>query len=567
MWNGRQTGRGRFSSAALQLAPGPAFPLVDDSVRLEGRATLTANLTANDHRGAVAFNAAADALQLTGGAFPANNGLYTIAIWVRPKAGTQDPSFLVENDAVGTDLSLSLNAGVPGLLDGNGFIWRVNLGTALLPDVWYFLAMRVNGTTGTITRGAEAEPCTHASGTIVAQGAAFRLWFGGTTSTFWPTADLALIRGWNGVLSDAELEAERKSPTPVRREGLVGDWDLRDDPNKLANTSGGQHLSAPGAGPWASTDGPTFGRDTLLAANLTSVANLVADLTATGGSPALSANLTTAATLSADLTTAIRLSTALAGSATLGASLTTAIALATSATGTATLSAQLTTAIRLAAAPAGSATLTAALTTSIALASSLNGSATLAADLTAGTSSLSANLSGAATLGASLTTGIALSSALTGTAALAGALTTAIRLSASLSGTATLTANLSTGAALLASNLGATATLNASLTTAIRLATSATGSATLSAQITTAITLASTLSGTASLVAYLTAINLSVAETPIRIVVGAERRTLYEPADERRLELHAERRTLHESDERRTLTPPAERRTLWETPP
>jgi acyl-CoA thioesterase-1 len=207
---------------------------------------------------ALAFNAAADRLYLGGGAQPTNNAVWTVCLWVRTHA-TQSPSILVENDAAGSDINLALNAGVPGILNGYGFSWPVTLGPALTDDVWYFLAIRCNGTTGRITRGTEAISCTHATGTIPSQASAYRLNIGGTPSAFYPTADLAHCRAWNADLSDADLEAERQSATPVRTANLFGDWPLASDATKLVNNSIGGNLTANSTGPWSDVTGPSFG--------------------------------------------------------------------------------------------------------------------------------------------------------------------------------------------------------------------------------------------------------------------------------------------------------------------
>lgn len=437
------------------------------------------------------------------------------------------------------------------------------------------------------------------------------------------------MRVWDTDLTDAEVDAEFASATgaAIRTTNRRAEWLLDDDVTPGTDSSGNaRHLTNPsGLGAWTLEAGPTFpsGSAAALEASLTGSATLSAGLT-TAIRPA--ANLTGSATLAAALTTAIRPAAALTGAATLGASLTTAISLASSLSGSATLAAALTAGSTLAAGLSGTATLGASLTTGIALSSALTGTATAAAALTTairpaaalnGTATLGAALTtsirlaaapaGAATLAAALTTGIRLAAAPQGSATLAAALTTAIRPAATLSGSATLSASLTAGgAAALASSLSSSATLGASLTTAIRPAASLSGSATLGAALTTSIRLASTLSGTASssaalttaiplsaslagsatlsaglttaislaadlsstadLVADLTAINLSVPETPIEIVVRAERRTLYELSEPRTLTPAGERRSLFADAERRTLTPPAERRTLWEHP-
>lgn len=522
MWLQRHLGSG-LRARALQWAPSldaqnpsPPVPLVGFTAAAEGRATAALALRAADHEPAVAFDAAADALQLTGGSFPANNSDYTISVWVRRKAGTQDPSFIIENDAAGTTLALALNANVPGLLNGSGFIWNVTIGSALLADVWYFLAMRVSGTTGTITRGGETEPCTHASGTIVAQAAPFRMWFGGTTSTFFPTADLAMIRCWNRVLTDGELELERQSASPVSREKLAGDFRLASAAVRGADVYSRQHLTSPGVGPWATTDGPTLGRDTIIEGSVVGTATASADLD-TAPASGISFSAVGTATAAAALTTSISLAAAATGTATATASLSTAIQLAASATGTATASAALTTSIRLTAAPVGTATAsvalttavqlvasatgtataTAALTTSIQLTAAPVGVATVAFTLTTSGGSLVANATGTASASASLTTSISLAAAAVGTATASASITTSIRLAAPATGTATASAALSTSITMAAAAAGA-ATASCALDTRTQFAGDVSSTATAVADLQTAILLLAAAAGTAT---------------------------------------------------------------------
>jgi hypothetical protein len=210
---------------------------------------------------AVAFNAAADRLYLSGGANPSNNTIWTVAIWVRRKSSNPDPAIIIDNDASGSSICLDLNSQVPSVLNGYGFTHPASIGSALTADVWYYLAIRCNGTSGYVSRGTESVSMTHSSaGTIPSQGSAYRLYVGGTASAYYPVADLAYCRAWNASLSDAELEAERQSATPVRTSNLFGDWRLVDASTKLVNSlGGGTNLTAAGAGPWADvSDGPSF---------------------------------------------------------------------------------------------------------------------------------------------------------------------------------------------------------------------------------------------------------------------------------------------------------------------
>jgi lysophospholipase L1-like esterase len=180
------------------------------------------------------------------------------------------------------------NSGIASVINGNGFSNIATVGSALTNNKWYFVALRINATTATISLGDETTSVSHASGTCPAQGANYRAWFGGTASTYFPTADMALIRQWDGVLSDAEIEAERGSATPVRTTGLFGDWRLASDATKLANSSTGGDLVAAGAGPWADVTGPTVGAPVVEAVVQATAGNATSSMS---GSVGLSASI------------------------------------------------------------------------------------------------------------------------------------------------------------------------------------------------------------------------------------------------------------------------------------
>lgn len=210
---------------------------------------------------AVLFNAHAD--RLYNGALPVNNAAYTACMWIKPHAGNPADAIYFESDAAGTTYALASSGGVIGILNaGGGFVWDVTLGAAMTNDVWYFVAMSLNGLVGTLYRGTESSAVASASGAIAAQGASFRVYVGGDAAVagFAPVADIAHVRVWNAILSAAEIEAERIASTPARVANLSADWRLATAATKLVDSSGaGNTLTAAGAGPWADAADPTFG--------------------------------------------------------------------------------------------------------------------------------------------------------------------------------------------------------------------------------------------------------------------------------------------------------------------
>lgn len=257
---------------------------------------------------AVGFDAHADRLLNTSGSVPANNAAYTVTLWVKPQTGASgNPESLFYSSGSGSAYALALNSGVPTILDvGGGFVSRVTLGSALSDGTWYFLAMRINGLTGTLSRGQENLAVSHASNTITAQSASFQIAVGGSLfgTAMYPRAHMAFVRVWNAILSDAEIEAERQATSASRTANLTAEWPLVDAASKLTDVGpNGYSLTAPGVGPWSSEADP-------------------APL-----SGAVTGSFSTSASTSADLTTGIALAAAPVATATLAASLSTAISL------------------------------------------------------------------------------------------------------------------------------------------------------------------------------------------------------------------------------------------------
>ena len=218
---------------------------------------------------AVVFNASADRLYRN--SLPTANTAYTVTMWVRPRAGNPVNPFYFESDAAGTTYALAANSGVLGILNaGGGFIWNVTLGAAMTQDVWYFIAMTINGTTGTLYQGTESSAVTSNSGTIAAQAARYRLNLmgDGYVAGYAPVADAAHIRLWDAVLSAAEIEAERTATTPARTANLTADWRLASAAARATDSSGnGYTLTSAGAGPWEDATGPSVGGVTGTAAS------------------------------------------------------------------------------------------------------------------------------------------------------------------------------------------------------------------------------------------------------------------------------------------------------------
>ena len=210
---------------------------------------------------AVLFNAHAD--RLYRGSLPVANTAYTVCMWVKPRSGSGQHEFFFESDAAGTTYCLASNNGVLGILNaGGGFVYNVTLGAAMTEDVWYFVAMTINGTTGNLYRGTESSAVTNASGTVAAQASSYRVYIGsdGSSSAYPCFADIAHVRMWDAILTESELNAERTSATAVRTSNISAEWRMVDAAGKLTDSSGqSRPLTASSTGPWADASDPSFG--------------------------------------------------------------------------------------------------------------------------------------------------------------------------------------------------------------------------------------------------------------------------------------------------------------------
>lgn len=208
---------------------------------------------------AVGFSVAADRLNFDN--LPTSPASMTVTCWFQPSASSGSPAILIEIDqGGGWDV---LACGNPGILQHlkSGFATaETPTGVTLTAGKWYFAAMTINGTVSNSYQGDETTAVVGATGTT-STGSSFRFTIGGANSqpTHFPTANMALVRMWNAVLSSAEVEAERTSITPVRTANLAGDWRLNTVANKLVDSSGnGNTLYAPLVGSWTNTTGPTI---------------------------------------------------------------------------------------------------------------------------------------------------------------------------------------------------------------------------------------------------------------------------------------------------------------------
>lgn len=208
---------------------------------------------------AVRFDNPADRLSYSGTLFDPSAGM-TIALWALwdDSTGVTAPTLLRVN------LSGTGNGLITGTEDGSdGPIYFSSTGSvrsqALFPiGEWRRIAITRSGTTGWIYAGA-ATGATDAD-TAVVGGAAVptEICLAGRAA-----ADainpfngrLAFVRIWTAALSQAEIEAEWMSPTPIRTANIFANWPLN-SATDLTDTVGAKTLTVQSGGALTDTTGP-----------------------------------------------------------------------------------------------------------------------------------------------------------------------------------------------------------------------------------------------------------------------------------------------------------------------
>ncbi len=114
-------------------------------------------------------------------------------------------------------------------------------GTTLTIDTWFFVAYKRTNTArslhyGTESGGALTKVSNTDSRTFT--NGLDEFWIGNDLYTEPFDGEIAYVRLWSSELSDAELDAEWRSTTPVQTSGLRGDWRLAAASSATTDSSG-----------------------------------------------------------------------------------------------------------------------------------------------------------------------------------------------------------------------------------------------------------------------------------------------------------------------------------------
>ncbi len=210
--------------------------------------------------GALRFDAHTDYLKLS--TVPSSGGDFSVCCWAKLVVDRNDYSCVwAFEDTIGgnyIELVTDFNGETMAVFDNGG----ADAVTTMAAGTWYFFGAKV-GAAGALTTywGVEgAGSLTKQTGTVVSGGTFNQFWIGSTAYSEFLSGDIAQFRAWNAQLSDAEFDAEFKSPTLVRTSNVCGWWKLEANATRTTDASGnGNTLTESGSGSWTEVTGPTIG--------------------------------------------------------------------------------------------------------------------------------------------------------------------------------------------------------------------------------------------------------------------------------------------------------------------
>jgi hypothetical protein len=206
---------------------------------------------------AVRFDAASDRVSYTASNPPAT---FTVVMWAYNAVDQNTNATFARLHAssgattVATFATDSDGTSGPGYFTGGGSIVQA---TGCPVGAWRKLAFSRTGSSGAayvaaVGGGTEVDTGTVSSGTPDGLTLAGR---SAGDNTEWFNGRLAYVRVWSVVLSQAEIEAEWASTTPVRTSGLWADWPLTVHTDLTDHSGNGRNLVA-GTTSTTTEDGP-----------------------------------------------------------------------------------------------------------------------------------------------------------------------------------------------------------------------------------------------------------------------------------------------------------------------
>lgn len=215
---------------------------------------------------AVRFDAASDRVSIAA-TLPDPATAITITGWAYVSVDTGTNATMCRVHAASgasTTITFATDGAAPagaGYFTGGGSIVS---STQSPVGAWRKVAVTCTGTSGNVYVATVGGGTDNDAGTVGGAASPTGLTLGGRSSgdsSEWFNGRLAYWRVWSAVLSQAEIEAEWASTTPVRTSNLWADWPLTVHTDLTDHSGNGRNLSA-GSTATTTEDGPPIASDT-----------------------------------------------------------------------------------------------------------------------------------------------------------------------------------------------------------------------------------------------------------------------------------------------------------------
>lgn len=204
----------------------------------------------------VRFDSSTDLVTYTGTMPAISSTGITVTLWAYLAVDRDNYSCITRVGSPGTVFALETEVDGAALwLFGAG--GSFSSGQALGVGAWRRIAITIatNGAAVYYVAGPSGSPAVQGGSTGTATGTGLSVGGRPDQGLEWFDGRVAHERVWAAVLSQAEIEAEWASATPVRTAGLFADWPLVDHTDLTDHSGNGRHLVA-GVGATTTEDDP-----------------------------------------------------------------------------------------------------------------------------------------------------------------------------------------------------------------------------------------------------------------------------------------------------------------------
>lgn len=214
---------------------------------------------------AVNFNNDGDYVRLQSADYPSSTGSFSFCGWWRRTSDRNTYNWLFAwetpagHSTEWTGLMLDADGTTLYLEKTSGHV--INLGT-MPANTWQFYAVSINGTSATVWRAGEGggalTKSTSNSYTALSNFGEVGIGASVFHSSEFYVGDIAMVRVWNGQLTDTQARNEYRSVTPVKTANIKGAWPIATAAS-ITTATYGSSLTDSGFSSYTNVAGPVVG--------------------------------------------------------------------------------------------------------------------------------------------------------------------------------------------------------------------------------------------------------------------------------------------------------------------